>query len=232
MRVVKGNADPKVHWLDHAIPKFEPKFVNYVKAVLNIIIIFLPFPMFWALGEQPGSRWVLQAAQLNGNVGFYDIKPDQISVILPLMVMVFIALNDIVIYPMIKHIGIKTDTQRLVVGAFSGALAFVAAGILEYHSSSDNNIVTTSQAIHTDSFHMLWMIPQFVFLAMGEAIVGVIGLRFAYNEAPKGMKTVLMACWLLTVSAGNLIVMFIVSLRLFETEVTRIFNSEVSMLII
>ena len=38
------------------------------KYVLQVVVIFLPIPFFWALFDQQGSRWTLQAIQLNGNI--------------------------------------------------------------------------------------------------------------------------------------------------------------------
>ena len=55
--------------------------VRDTKYVIQILILFIPIPAFWALFEQQGSRWVLQAIQLNRNVVslIYDLKTMSIS---------------------------------------------------------------------------------------------------------------------------------------------------------
>ena len=69
------------HWLDRGINEFGETFKDDVKAVLNVAFMMLPLPIFWALFEQQGSRWTLQAARMNGN--FFDVfrlEPDNIQV--------------------------------------------------------------------------------------------------------------------------------------------------------
>lgn len=200
--------DPKEHWLDHATPQYGTKLVNDIKIVLNTIVMYLPVPMFWALNDQTGSRWTLQATRLDGDLGFYVIKPDQMQFVLPVMVMLSIALLDCGMNSVLHRVGINSDLRRMVFGATLTALSFIAAGALELV------VMQTSNRIH-----MLWMIPQYCLISFGEAIFGVTGARFAYIEAPESMKTVVLSCWLLTMSAGNLIALIVVSLHIFETEV-------------
>lgn len=44
----------------------------------------------------------------------------------------------------------------------------------------------------------------------------ITGLEFCYSEAPKSMKSILQACWLLTVAIGNLIVVIVTGNRFFH----------------
>lgn len=44
------------------------KMKRDTKYVLQVVVIFLPIPFFWALFDQQGSRWTLQAIQLDGNI--------------------------------------------------------------------------------------------------------------------------------------------------------------------
>ena len=43
-------------------------FVADVKDVLKVLVMFLPLPGFWALFDQQGSRWTLQATRMNGEI--------------------------------------------------------------------------------------------------------------------------------------------------------------------
>ena len=43
--------------------------------------MMLPLPIFWALFDQQGSRWTLQAARMDGNFfGVFTFEPDNIQV--------------------------------------------------------------------------------------------------------------------------------------------------------
>ena len=67
------------HWLDLAKTKYTPQLVEDVKIALRVLVIFIPLPVFWALFDQQGSRWTFQATRMNGQIGSYIIKPDQMQ---------------------------------------------------------------------------------------------------------------------------------------------------------
>lgn len=56
---------------------------------------------------------------------------------------------------------------------------------------------------------MLWQIPQYVIITMGEIMVSVTGLSFAYSQAPDSMKAVLQSGWLFTTFCGNAVVVIV-----------------------
>lgn len=60
-------------------------------------------------------------------------------------------------------------------------------------------------------------------MTAGEIMFSVTGLEFSYSQAPKSMKSILQACWLLTVAFGNLIVVFITKTHLFVNPANEVF---------
>lgn len=46
----------------------------------------------------------------------------------------------------------------------------------------------------------------------------VTGLSFSYAEAPETMKSVIQACWMLTIAFGNALFMIIVEVKLFKSQ--------------
>jgi ABC-type xylose transport system permease subunit len=48
----KNKKDKKEHWLDHAEDKFSSKLINDTKLALNILVMFIPLLLFWALFDQ------------------------------------------------------------------------------------------------------------------------------------------------------------------------------------
>ncbi|CDQ71131.1 unnamed protein product [Oncorhynchus mykiss] len=53
------------HWLDWAEEKYPKRLIHEIKMVLRVLVLFIPLPMFWALFDQQGSRWTLQATRMN-----------------------------------------------------------------------------------------------------------------------------------------------------------------------
>jgi len=72
----KKEEDKKEHWLDYAEPKYEKEFISDIKDVFGVLWLFLPLPFFWALYDQQGSRWTLQATEMNGDFGGFVMQPD------------------------------------------------------------------------------------------------------------------------------------------------------------
>lgn len=77
------------------------------------------------------------------------------------------------------------------------------------------NVVTVTEP---NSMHILWLIPQYVILTMGEVMFSVTGLEFAFTQAPTSMKSLLQASWLLTVAFGNLIVVIVAEISIFDRQ--------------
>lgn len=71
-----------------------------------------------------------------------------------------------------------------------------------------------------NSVHILWLVPQYVVMTMGEVMFSVTGLEFSFTQAPATMKSVLTSVWLLTVAFGNLIVVLIVEGKFLDAQVS------------
>lgn len=397
----------RAHWLDASEAKFGHELVHDTKVLLNLLVLYLPIPFYWALNEQTGSRWTLQASRMSGDIGFYEVKPDQMQIVMQVLLIVCIPLFQTVIYPLMAKIGFHRPLQKLALAMVLAASAFVVAGCVElklhpnyavlpktnecqfrvyntlpcrvvYHTDIpgheqfsispldayqstvvmvdtpssvysytlqvepncpvvlrgegqfqltaglavsyyfngqnisafedspqkalsqrpvlrvlvvaldatlhadvplamfdqdngylrykrrstdqtsftpapsrfelriDGNLVTSDLQLRRgrvstllvtlnrngsrydfneveltppNTVHMFWMLPQYALLAMGEAILGVTGMVFAYSEAPDSMKTVLQAFWLLNISMGNLIDVIVVGLDLIQSQV-------------
>uniref|UniRef100_A0A8C8YYX7 Solute carrier family 15 member 2 n=1 Tax=Prolemur simus TaxID=1328070 RepID=A0A8C8YYX7_PROSS len=120
------------HWLDWAAEKYPKQLITDVKALTRVLFLYIPLPMFWALLDQQGSRWTLQATKMNGNLGFFVLQPDQMQVLNPFLVLVFIPLFDLVIYRLISKCGINfSSLRKMAVGMILACLAFAVAAAVE-----------------------------------------------------------------------------------------------------
>jgi len=113
----------------------------------------------------------------------------------PALVMLLIPLTTGVVYPLFKRLGWElTPLRRMPIGMALAATSFVIAGLL-------NVPVAAGQKIS-----ILWQALPYVVLTVGEIMVSVTGLEFAYTQAPLKMKSVIQSFWNLTTAAANLAV--------------------------
>ncbi|XP_047421166.1 solute carrier family 15 member 2 [Sciurus carolinensis] len=127
-----GDIPKRQHWLDWASEKYPKHLIMDVKALTRILFLYIPLPMFWALLDQQGSRWTLQATKMNGNLGFFVLQPDQMQVLNPFLVLIFIPLFDLVIYRLIAKCGISfSSLRKMAIGMILACLAFAVAAVIE-----------------------------------------------------------------------------------------------------
>merc|ERR1712013_564339 len=82
-----------------------------------------------------------------------------------------------------------------------------------------------------NSIHILWLIPQYFVITVGEIMFSVTGLEFSYSQAPDSMKSVLQAAWLLTVAFGNIIVIIVAEAKAFDSRASEFFMFAILMLV-
>src|SRR5205807_1108542 len=85
-----------------------------------------------------------------------------------------------------------TPLRKFGIGLFVTAVAFAIVGWIQ----------TRIDAGQTP--HVIWQILAFVVLTAGEIMVSVTHLEFAYTQAPKKLKSLVMCTYLLGISLGNL----------------------------
>uniref|UniRef100_A0A3B5QW65 Solute carrier family 15 member 1 n=1 Tax=Xiphophorus maculatus TaxID=8083 RepID=A0A3B5QW65_XIPMA len=115
------------HWLDWAEEKYDKLLIAQVKMVLKVLFLYIPLPMFWALFDQQGSRWTLQATTMDGNfVSFL------LSTVNPILILIMVPVMDFIIYPLISKCKLNfTPLRKITVGMFLAGLAFVAAALVQ-----------------------------------------------------------------------------------------------------
>jgi dipeptide/tripeptide permease len=176
------------------------------KMILNVLVLFPPLPLFWALFGQQGSRWTFQATRMDGDCGWFTIKPDQFTLINPFMALILIPSFEVFMYPLLKRIGIKSPLQKATLGGYLAVVSFVISAIIETQ-------------LDTKKLHMAWLLPQYFIMTLGEILITIPLMHFSYTEAPESMKSVLTAFRLLTIAFGNLIVVVVAGARMVDSQV-------------
>jgi len=137
-----GSGEKREHWIEWADTNtFSPILKSDIKALFKVLFMFLPLPIFWTLFDQQGSRWVLQAMEMNGDIGFTTVKPDQMQALNPVFVMVLIPFVEFVVYPILRkcHL-LKTPLQKMGCGMILTSLSFVVAGFLQLHMEAKSSV--------------------------------------------------------------------------------------------
>lgn len=116
---------------------------------MQILYLYIPLPIFWALFDQQSSRWTLQAVQMNGRLGGWAIKPDQIQVVNPLLVIAMVPVFEWAIYPtMDKFTNLNRPLKKMVMGGLLAALSFIICGFFQLGIEGNLPVKLTSGQTH------------------------------------------------------------------------------------
>ena len=163
-----------------------------LKAMGQLIVVYLFVAIFWALFDQTGSAWVLQARLMDLNFMGVEWLPSQIQAINPILVMIFIPLTALVIYPGINKVFPLTPLRKISIGFFLTVPAFLIPAWVE------------GQLADGVQVNIAWQLLSYVIITMAEVFVSITCLEFSYTQAPKKMKSLVMGIFLMSVSLGNL----------------------------
>eukprot|EP00794_Sanderia_malayensis_P009717 gene9717-10707_t len=121
------------HWLHHAQYKYSMHEIEDTRALLKVLVLYIPLPVFWALFHQQGSSWTLQAEQMDGDLGSLGtLRSDQIQFFNPVLVLILIPFYDTIIYPVFERCRCGlTPLKRMVGGMFLAAIAFAICGFVQ-----------------------------------------------------------------------------------------------------
>ncbi|VVC33647.1 Proton-dependent oligopeptide transporter family,Major facilitator superfamily domain [Cinara cedri] len=131
---ITSKSDNAHHWLDRSKDKYTLIEISDTKAALDVIHIFIAFPVFNALYEQQFSRWTFQATLMNGKIEAinWEIKPDQMQTIYPFLSLIVLFYFKSTVYPFFAKFGIRTPLQKLILCHTFAVFAFMSTTILQY----------------------------------------------------------------------------------------------------
>lgn len=163
-----------------------------LSTLTKLASIYLFIAMFWALFEQIGSSWVLQAQKMDRQIFGLELLPSQIQAANPLLIMLLVPLFSYWLYPQLHKIFELTELKKMAIGLFVTAIAFTIAALIQ---------MRLDQGI---SVHIGWQLLAYLLLTAAEVMVSITCLEFSYTQAPKTMKSFIMAFYFLSVAIGNL----------------------------
>ncbi|GAB6140291.1 hypothetical protein JCM14076_10200 [Methylosoma difficile] len=179
-----------------------PAGVGFIKAVCSpeglkifakLASVYVFVAMFWALFEQNGSSWVLQAQKMDRMVWGVEILPSQIQAANPLLILLLVPTFAYGIYPFLNRFFVLTALRKITLGLFLTVVAF--AGVALIQMQLDSGLKPP----------IVWQLFAYVLLTSAEVMVSITCLEFSYSQAPNSMKSFVMAFYFLSVAAGNLL---------------------------
>ena len=181
------------------------------RAMFHLAPLFLFVAVFWSLFDQTGSAWVQQAEQMDRHwelttwfpssmnaadwlptsLQVIDWLPSQVQAVNPILILVFIPLFSYLIYPAINRFFPLTPLRKVSIGFFITVVSFSISATIE------------TWIVAGETPDIGWQLLAYAALTAAEVMVSITCLEFAYTQAPKKLKSFVMALYLLSVSLGN-----------------------------
>ena len=160
-------------------------------AILKLLPIYIFIAIFWALFDQTGSTWVIQAEHLNRHWLGIEWLPSQFQAVNPIMILIFAPTFAYFLYPKLNSLFELTPIKKISIGLFLAVPSFIIIGWLQ--SQIDAGL----------SPSIAWQVLAYAILTASEVFVSITCLEFSYTQAPKTMKSFIMGLFLMSVALGN-----------------------------
>jgi POT family proton-dependent oligopeptide transporter len=164
-----------------------------LRAIGKLIIIYAFVAVFYSLYYQASSEWILQAENMDRHWLGFDWKSSQIQAVNGVLILVFIPLFSYIIYPVVGRFFTLTPLRKIGIGLFLISATFLLPAQIE------------SWIAAGEKPNIGYQMLAYVLLTAAEILVSITCLEFSYTQAPRKMKSIIMAVYLLSISAGNLI---------------------------
>lgn len=159
---------------------------------LGHLLMLVPFiAIFWSLWNQNFSSWVIQSEHMNRHLFGIDWKPAQIQTVNPVFILIMLPVFSYWVYPAIDKVFRLTPLRKIGMGLFLVAVAFAIVGWIQLRIDAGQTP------------HITWQVLAFLVLTASEIMVSVTHLEFAYTQAPRKMKSLVMCTYLGAVALGN-----------------------------
>ncbi len=163
-----------------------------LKRLAKLASIYTFFTVFWALFDQTGSSWIIQAQKMDRILWGIELLPSQIQAANPLLIILLVPLFTYLVYPWLNRYFVLTAIKKMQLGLFITVIAFAIPSVVQMQLDAG---LTPS---------ILWQILAYVLLTSAEVMVSITCLEFSYTQAPATMKSFVMAFYFLSVALGNL----------------------------
>jgi POT family proton-dependent oligopeptide transporter len=159
--------------------------------IARLAVVYMLFAVFWSLYYQTTSAWVLQADEMDRHWLGHDWLSPQLQAINSILILVFIPLFSYAIYPAAGRFFKLTPLRKISIGFFMTVPSFLITAWVEKQ---------ISRGLHPG---IVWQFMAYVFITAAEILVSITGLEFSYTQAPRKMKSFVMALYFGSITLGT-----------------------------
>ena len=132
---------PAAGWDKFKEETFSPEGKRALRNLAPLFLIFVP--VFWAIFDQTGSAWVLQAESMNRDfLGLTWLK-SQVQLVNPIMILSGIPIFTYIVYPMMGKFFEPTPLRKIGIGFVFTAMSFLFSAVIEMWITSKSGPAIT-----------------------------------------------------------------------------------------
>ncbi|KAL0577272.1 hypothetical protein V5O48_004700 [Marasmius crinis-equi] len=181
---------------------FDDLWVDEVNRGFKACAVLAWFIVFSLPYNQISNNLISQASTMT----LHGFPNDVLSNIDSFILIIFIPILDLVVYPFFSRAGIKwTALKKIASGFFTASAAMIWATVIQAYiyktnpcGSSVGSCVDASGNIVTSTLSVWTQSGSYILLAFSEIFASITGLEYAFTKAPSNMKSLVMAVFLFT----------------------------------
>ena len=187
-----------------------------LSSIIKIVPLFLFVAVFWALFDQTGSTWIFQSQDMDRQFLGKEWLPSQIQSANSLLVLTLIPVFTYLLYPAISKVWPLTPLRKIGMGLVLMVAAFVLVALIQTRIDGGARP------------NIGWQLTAYLLLTASEVMVSIVALEFAYTQAPKTIKSIVMGLFLASVALGNLFTAAVNTFIRIDAPFERVSKLEVS----
>jgi proton-dependent oligopeptide transporter, POT family len=164
------------------------------RVMLKLLPLYVFVAMFWALFDQTGSTWIFQSQDMDRRFLGFEWLPSQIQSLNSVFVLTFIPVFAYVVYPLGDRVWKLSPLRKIGLGLFIMCGAFALVALIQQWIDAGQRP------------NIIWQILAYALLTVAEVMVSIVALEYAYTQAPRTMKSLIMCFYLASVAVGNFFV--------------------------
>ncbi|KAG2406301.1 Protein NRT1/ PTR FAMILY 5.7 [Vigna angularis] len=182
--------------------------VEETKLILNVVPIWLTSALVGVSVAYGTTLFVKQSAAMNLKISnSFEIPPASMLSLAGFVTMVFVPIYDRIIVPIVRKVtgnerGISM-LRRIGIGLTLLIIVMAVAALVETKRlRMVGHEVVTEDGTKQETMSLMWMIPQFIIIGIGNAFY-LTGLQeYFYEEVPDSMRSIGMALYLSGIGVG------------------------------
>ncbi|KAL7194765.1 hypothetical protein ACSBR1_035073 [Camellia fascicularis] len=192
--------------------------VEELKSIIRMLPVWAAGILLVTAQSHQHSFIILQARSMDRHLSpSFQIPPASLSVFSILTILIGLVLYERAFVPLARRFtknpaGI-TCLQRMGIGFTVNILATMVSAIVEIkrkNVAAHHNLLDKPTAVIPIS--VFWLLPQFCFHGLAEVFMSVGHLEFLYDQSPESMRSTAAALYWISISLGNFIGSFMVSM--------------------